>query len=1369
MKRIVTLLLSIVCLYSFGQTTTKNYIKTYTAREAISTTLIGNNNPAQTSQSVQYFDGLGRPEQTIVRWGSSTTEALIVPIEYDAFGRQVKQHLPVPYGSTSTNFVSTSTVLSTGQTYYTGRFGASDANAAYSNTVFEASPLNRAFSTAAPGADWHANPVEYNYETNLAGKVKKWVWDDLQVSAEDYYAANQLYKNTTTDEDDNETIEYTDKQGRTIMKKSQIGADWAETYYIYDDFNRLRVVIPPQAHQEVATYYSNSGPIDGYDRKTSHQTISSSTTNFNWAYTFETSVTIVPDISGPTVISSTGGASAHIKPIEVLTPDFLADWAFQYEYDGRGRMISKQVPGAGKVLMVYDSWDRLVLTQDAVQRLSSEWLFTKYDDLNRPVMTGIMTGGSESAVRAAAANPANDRGENFSSGGTNQYTNDTYPSTNLTYLTVTFYDNYGWDNTGLTFSDPLTQQTHNTSVKGQVTGSLTKAGNGTWIKSASYYDNKYRPIQTQSTNHLHANGKDVVTNYYNFANEVTKTISSHYDGTTTTEITREFDYDHNGRLLTVHHQLGSNPADKQLIVSNTYSEIGELIEKDLHDGEQSVDYDYNIRGWLRSINDSGLTSVGDTETDLFGMELFYNGSAGLTGQTTRLNGNISAVKWSDLDPTASGVTNRAYTYSYDNLNRLTNADHFENGNNSFNRYDMSIPTNGYDLNGNIKALTRRAENGGAYMDNLTYTYKGNQLLSVTDAGDDNEGFKDGNTSGNDYTYDANGNMTSDKNKGITSIEYNHLNLPISVSLNDSEGSHTIEYLYDAAGIKLQQKVFDGATLAKTTDYVGEFIYETIGTGTRKLQLIQHEEGRLIYDDYGHAWDYQYHLKDHLGNTRLTFSTLSMDPLVCVETFETGEDNGFQDLHRHENSNANTTAGGNEVERLQSGQTGAMVLLAVNKNDTVSMEVQANYEQAPTGNSFLGTAFMTLFNSFDNIYGSGVEGGGLAANSQEFDYAISGTAMDGKGDASTAPRAFLNFILFDKDMNYVHAGFEQISTAALGTGVHETLAINNYVPTQDGYILVYLSNENTEAVNIHFDDFTVTQMKTHIVQSDDYYPFGLTFNGYSRTASTPQNFLYNGKELQEETGWYDYGARMYMADIGRWGVVDPEAEIYLEWSPYNYVKNNPLIYIDPDGRKLKFVGSRKFRREMRSNYRKLSRMSSTFASQRKQLRRSKNTHTVQEVTEGGRKELGKRFVNGEIGQTELLVGGEFGKNPAVLDDSEKFYGVNGELDDRQSSNGIGTGSTMYIARDAFDEDPAANPNNNPGGSGNTSLYGVIAHETSHQVDADDGVRTPVGEDKTGAGENRAISRENTVITEVNKFLKDNGINFQFELRKTDDEK
>ena len=164
---------------------------------------------------------------------------------------------------------------------------------------------------------------------------------------------------------------------------------------------------------------------------------------------------------------------------------------------------------------------------------------------------------------------------------------------------------------------------------------------------------------------------------------------------------------------------------------------------------------------------------------------------------------------------------------------------------------------GYDKNGNITGLQRY---NSSLVDNLTYTYNGNQLTKVEDATGNSNGFANGASTSNEYTYDANGNLTKDSNKGIASITYNSLNLPQVVTFSNG---NTITYLYAADGRKLRTvHVVNGTTT--TTDYSGNVIYES---GIQKLLLT--EEG---YVNLANSNTYYYYLKDHQGNNRVVVSS-----------------------------------------------------------------------------------------------------------------------------------------------------------------------------------------------------------------------------------------------------------------------------------------------------------------------------------------------------------------------------------------------------------------------------------------------------------------------------------------------------------------
>ena len=209
------------------------------------------------------------------------------------------------------------------------------------------------------------------------------------------------------------------------------------------------------------------------------------------------------------------------------------------------------------------------------------------------------------------------------------------------------------------------------------------------------------------------------------------------------------------------------------------------------------------------------------------------------------------------------TTLRGYKFTYDGLNRMLDAVYGESTSLTTNANRFTEKVTGYDKNGNILALQRYGQTGASsygLIDNLTFTLNGNQLNRVDDAvtaSAYNGGFefKDAVKQADEYTYDANGNLTKDLNKNISEIQYNCLNLPRKVTFTDGS---TIEYTYAADGTKLRTKhVINGTTT--TTDYCGNVIYEN---GVQKLLLT--EAGYLTLTDS----KYHYFLQDHQGNNRV---------------------------------------------------------------------------------------------------------------------------------------------------------------------------------------------------------------------------------------------------------------------------------------------------------------------------------------------------------------------------------------------------------------------------------------------------------------------------------------------------------------------
>jgi len=923
-----------------GTLTADNYLytRTYQSESLTASDFFTENDDL--IQEIAYYDGLGRPAQQIGIDQTPTQHDIVTHITYDEYSRQHKEYLPYAVTDNDLGTYRSNALSGTNMYYSTPKY-QNTANP-YSEKEFEPSPLNRVLKQAAPGEDWKLvkntddHSIEFAYLTNIQNpndandpdnddvrlfQVDLSGGDQNPVLAENgFYPEGELYKNVTKDENHDTvdgklhtTEEFTDKQGRVVLKRTYADIDLNadgdtddtgeeaeaphDTYYVYDDHGNLTYVLPPK---------------------------------------MEASTASLADIN------------TH-----------MAELGYQYVYDHRNRLVEKQLPGKGEEYIIYNTLDQPIMTQDANQRANSpdEWLFTKYDGLGRVAYTGIAleTGDYSREQIQTEVDAFTDplwviqSSTDVTLGGTDIYYDDgAYPNNSTTpsvprisldeILTINYYDTYvdaplgAPGSVNLLGSDPV--EPSSDQLQGLPTVSRVKVldvtGSNVWINTQTYYDAKGRVVQTYSDN-TYLGTLDVVETQLDFIGKPVKVRTSHTRNGITLVTLDNFTYDPTGRLLAqtqcigdstlgeVCPSSGSLDADllwdglgtinsdteatqsiivrnadivpgtsgttlrivsdmgQELIVYNDYDELGQLARKKVGgtpagdygttSGLQEVDYTYNVRGWLTGIND-----ISDAiPNKLFNFSLSYN-----QGPDPLYNGNISQTQWrtASMDNTL-----KSYGYTYDALDRITGA--------TDNTGNYSLSNVAYDKNGNILTLDRQGllsnnptSNNYGLMDNLVYSYRpnSNRLMKVADgAADDQYGFKDDavNTavdSTDDFVYDQNGNMTFNDNKGITGIVYNHLNLPTNITVASSEHNGNVQITYAADGNKLKKMSSGGSS--GTTEYAGNYIYEN---GT--LRQFGHQEGYV--EPEGSTYRYVYNYHDQIENVRLTYSDLdgngSIDP------------------------------------------------------------------------------------------------------------------------------------------------------------------------------------------------------------------------------------------------------------------------------------------------------------------------------------------------------------------------------------------------------------------------------------------------------------------------------------------------------------
>src|SRR5450432_2603923 len=325
--------------------------------------------------------------------------------------------------------------------------------------------------------------------------------------------------------------------------------------------------------------------------------------------------------------------------------------------------------------------------------------------------------------------------------------------------------------------------------------------------------------------------------------------------------------------------------------------------------------------------------------------------------------------------------------------------------------------------------------------------------------------------------------------------------------------------------------------------------------------------------------------DKYAATMETAAATKEDALFSnVSATSTAKPAGFS----NDNNNQRASKLNGAVGTAGNKRVGPSIVLKVMTGDTISISTWSWYSGAvqppATGVADIATELLPLLTA--GVSGAGGSKGGAIPTTYS-DPLLSGDLRkfldSNRVYSGTRPKAFLNWMVVDeefagvKSTNYMSA--VQIPLCNAGDTLKQVVGLNQMVIRRNGWIYIYLSNESNQ--DVFFDNLVVNLTHGPLVEQKDYYAFGLEIPGLC-TKAIKQNYIdnrykYNGKELQNKefsdgTGLeeYDYGARMYDPQIGRWVKIDNKAELYKNISPYTYAGNQPTNAVDPDGNLIIFI-------------------------------------------------------------------------------------------------------------------------------------------------------------------------------------------------------
>ena len=498
------------------------------------------------SAQIDYYDGLGRKIETMMRGASPSGADIVIASTYDEYGRPHLTSLPLPAPGNDGAFIPWSRLGIQCFMFYNDVY-------AYSYPVYEPSPLGKVLEEYGPGTPWQTRGRSLRHKdlTNEASGdfacAYFHVSSEASLTKTGIYHPGQLHAEQLTDEDGKVSITFKDKQDRVILERRLAGSGHHDTYYVYDGFGNLRYVLPPAA--------SSSLVSDGI-------------------YEDEFSV--------------------------------IRGYCYVYKYDGRNRCIRKSLPGCEPIYMRYDAGDHLTFVQDGSMRKRQEWSFYFYDKLGRPVASGIWQSAvvpDVSGIMVRASRDFSQEGRRL--GG---YSANIAIPGGITLLSASYYDDYDFlsieapeNRIGLLASDmagysSVWPSSSSPDADGSITGIRLCGLGSSGRLSVLYYDSRGRVAQTKT---MYSSGMqdDEYFKYAFTGKPVQRKVVHSSAGRAPLTEEQSYSYDHAERFLSSSHRL--NSAQPVQILSFSYDEVGRVSRR--MNGPTADTLGYDVRSQMTKI------------------------------------------------------------------------------------------------------------------------------------------------------------------------------------------------------------------------------------------------------------------------------------------------------------------------------------------------------------------------------------------------------------------------------------------------------------------------------------------------------------------------------------------------------------------------------------------------------------------------------------------------------------------------------------------------------------------------------------------------------------------------------------------------